>query len=470
MTNPSPNTSYDASENYQLIPLNISPSVMFEKNGMKILSRGKNLIVNPDFEGANGNNLPSLWQIDNGSGHITATMYNDGFSGEFSFRISQTAAAVNTDRLAIASNNALAANPNYGISVNARVDMIGNAAAPATFTVGLQLIDSVTYASYQTILLTQTNLNAGWMRLSQQYGAAPANPVYINIFVTNLPANWNAGANNYLQVTFARPQYELSDIPGVNIISTPGIRKSDSGCVPTSAGIVREPGHCNFGNSTPNKIFSLDTSKDWGFFLELYPQINMAELVNVQSYLFAIDSHWHDDIPPYNGIQETHLYLDSTGTLIYHHNSTPDNNIANANNPPAGVTSTLQSVAGAFSSVNAYTRLRFSFWTDIINDAMHLKYQIGSNTPVIISGSAGSNPPLNMGILYRVNIGCDHPEVRNWQQNIANALFSYVHVEQGLLNEQTADNFFAGNRRPFNIQSRFLFDGSIGVPFAQVPR
>lgn len=473
-----PNDSYNADRHYSFVPLNVSPSVFFDEGGMKVLARAKNLAPNPDFEGGTSTTAPTLWDTAPDA-HITGKVVSDSISGEVSIQVSATDGTCGaTDRFGIYTPTTLAATANVGLSCEARVDVIGASAAPASLTVDFQLLDSVNFTAYRTTQIKETDLvngSSGWKRLHLQQASAPGHVIYLNFGIENLPANYTPTAGDYIQITIRRPQYETSDLQGINLVSNPGLRRIDSGVIENASGLYREPGHAVFGNAAANDLFTLDTSKDWGFFIEYQPLTNYDELVNVIQYLLCLESHWHLDVPPYNAIAETHLYIDKTSgglKTVFHHLAAAADTPANANNPPAQTLSTLSGATNEFQHVPARTTVRFAYWTDWSAGKHYLKYKIGSAAAVLLTGSIGSQPPVNMGTLYRVNIGSDHIETSYWQISTANAIFKYVGIEQGLLGSggdtKIADAFLAGRLRPWNDQSLFLFNGSYGIPAAMV--
>lgn len=312
------------------------------------------------------------------------------------------------------------------------------------------------------IVLQKSDIGTGWRRLYSNSMTFPANGTFFTqLRFQTTSQNWSSAAGG-LEIRFRRPQLENTLSAKGFAFTTPAALSIDPGVTLNDAGeAVRELGFAQVGHSHDNgeqgdSPVRLDTSKDWGMFVQWVPMLDAREIIpnDNEWQILNIDNHWNAPMPVHN---EIHLDIDGG-------NNFGDENrmfVFLWNAEGLAEDWIIDSV-----NLNDYIRkgdvCRMAYWKTA--GWHYAKLNVYRNGNLVISRMAGKQLVVSsdLGILKQITAGIDHREVGYGQTHSANGVFQHVSVEEVTLNETMVDSFMNSGTRAIGASTVMNWDYSSG--------
>ncbi len=310
--------------------------------------------------------------------------------------------------------------------------------------------------------LGKADIGSGWRRVYINSVKVDPTQGFITQFRCGTTTqNWSATGGG-LEIRIRRPQLESNYSYRGNAYTTPPATVFDPG-VTVGAGseVTRELGFAQVGHGHDNGTQGdspvlLDTSQDWGMFVQWVPKLDAGEIIpnDNEWQIINMDNHWDFPVPAHN---EIHLDIDGG-------NSFPGENrlFAMLWN---GQGSTDDTVIDDFN-LNDYIHMgdvcRIAYWKT--GGRHYVKLNVYRNGVLVVSRLASKQLTVseNAGILKQLTLGIDHREVGYGQTHSANGVFQHASVEVSTIDEAAVDAFMTSGTRSLSPNSLIRWDISSG--------
>ena len=463
--------TYDIPKQYPLTPgATIQqwrrPAFSFlDGQGMHIYSGTTNRLANPLMSDADGNGAADGWGTWSQNGKYAAEFSVDRPAadqpGEQVIRLRSTSNLITTDWFGLyMRQNDPATKWAFGTDV--RIDWLPGTTDAEKNALSDLTIGALVFGYPSTSVVTKADIGAGWRRtFTNSLHLAPSQDFYTQFRCRTSVSNWHS-ANGGLEIRFRKPQLENTLTErGFACTTPPALPVQPGVTVDGSGAVSRGVGYAQVGYTVTDGIhspspFQVDTSQDWGFFVEWTADQDAREILpNDNEWQIAnFDDHWDAPGPVHD---EVHMDIDGSATFP------GENRLIMLTWDTAGSQNDW-----LFDSVNLnpYIRMgdvcRAAYWK--AGSRHYEKLNVYRNGSLVISRMA-SQPltagGMNMGLLKQVTLGNDH-RVNVGQTHAGNSTFRHISAEQTTLNEAGIDSFLTTGARPQNASTIFWWDLSTG--------
>lgn len=442
------------------------PQTYLDDYGLHIYAATTNRFTNAIMADNDSNGIANGWTGFNGNGNYTSNLSvqppTGTTPGEQVIHLTATGAPTSTEWFGLWMNHNYT-DTKWALGSEVKIDWLPGTTQQEKNALVDLAVSASGFQQPTGIVLDKSHIGSGWMRVYSNSMTFAANQnFYTQLRCRTSTQSWSSAAGG-LEIRFRRPQLENTLSAKGFAFTTPAALPIDPGVtINTSGESVRELGFAQVGHGHANgeqgdSPVRLDTSKDWGMFVQWVPMLDAREIIpnDNEWQILNMDNHW--DAPSEFVHNEIHLDIDGGNDL-------EDENrlfLFLWNAEGLANDCMLDSV-----DLNDFILkgdvCRLAYWK--AGEMHYAKLNVYRNGVLVISRVMGSQMTVSQdaGIMKQLTVGIDHREVGYGQTHSANGVFQHVSVEEATLDETSINSFMAGGTRPKSSNTVITWNYSSG--------
>lgn len=442
------------------------PQTYLDDDGLHIYAATTNRFTNAIMADNDSNGIADGWTGFNGNGNYTSTLSVQpptGITpGEQVIHLTATGTPTSTEWFGLWMSHNYP-DTKWAVSTEVKIDWLPGTTQQEKNALADLAVSANGFQQPTGVVLDKSDIGSGWMRLYSNSMTFAANKnFYTQLHCRTSAQNWSSAAGG-LEIRFRRPQLENTLSEKGFAFTTPAALPLDPGVTINANGeAVRELGFAQVGHDHENgeqgdSPVRVDTSKDWGMFVQWVPMLNAREIIpnDNEWQILNLDNHW--DAPSPFVHNEIHLDIDG------------GNDLGDENrlflflwNAEGLANDWMHDSVDLNDFILKGDDCRLAYWK--AGDMHYAKLNVYRNGVLVISRLMGNQLTVSQdaGIMKQLTVGIDHREVGYGQTHSANGVFQHISVEEATLDEASIDSFMASGTRPKGSSTVITWDYSSG--------
>jgi len=436
-----------------------------DAEGLHIYGGTTNRFKNPQLTDSDSDGVADGWQIANTSAAHSVEQgvefVGGAGAGEQVIRLKATGSPGSSDwfGLWMKHNDA---NTHWALGADVRIDWLPGTTQQEKDALADLMISATAHGYFPRITLGKEDIGTGWRRVYANSIVHPANQdFYSQLRCQTSAGNWSS-ANGGLEIRFRRPQLENTLTLKGTAYTTPPAMPSEPGVFINEDGEpVRYPGYAQIGTvsegNQDDSVFRLDSSKDWGMFVEWQPTQDAREIIanDNEWQMINLNNHWD-----WQDMVHNEIHIDVVGN-----NNFPagENRVAllawDANSREADWIFDSRDLTDIIRMGDV---CRTAYWKSGGRHYVKLNVYRGGSLILSRMASRDSVVAQDLGILKQLTLGNTHMLMNRPQTHCSSGVFQHVSVEEASLSEAAVDTFLTSGIRPHNANSILWWDLSLG--------